>query len=210
MAAIERSQGYDPNAAEFSMRFVNHFSTGIGTDVPSIGISGRVLRGKKPKDFDTLTDVPEKRKVVFLADSSALDNLVGNNGRQVLQAIDYPPEHIDELAMANTQFKLAVFTEQAGILATWENLFDLVSKVYPEERKDIESVRGDLPRMKYSDAMAAGGKITKVRTFLEKAISVNRLYTGNGITTNGQKEFITVNKPLANLTPYILVGFDVE
>lgn len=209
MAGIERSLGFDNNVAEYATHFVRNFDDQFGVKSASEKISGRVLRGKEPKDFVTLTDNPNRR-VAFLMDSSALDNLIGKDGRQILSEIGYPVEFTDDLLKSGTKFKLVVFPEQSVKLATWENLLHVVKMAYPAMEADIKKVEGDLPKMEFAEAMAAGGKITEVRTFLHKTVNVNELYTGNGHTTNGQKEFITENKPLTDLAPYILIGFWVK
>lgn len=50
---------------------------------------GRILRGKKPEDFLTLTDEPETRKIVMLMAEDGLKSLLGKKGTEILLSIGY-------------------------------------------------------------------------------------------------------------------------
>jgi len=92
---------------------------------------GRILRGRKPADFYTLTDLPD-RQLVMVMDSDGLARLDGQTGWQCLQLIGYRMEYIVHKLAADYQFKLALFDlmplEKA---ATWDTVAKAVSVVYP-------------------------------------------------------------------------------
>lgn len=210
MAGIEKSAGYNKNVANYATQFVQKFDEKIGIEEPSVSISGRVLRGKRPEDFESLTDTPEKRKVVFTLDSSGLDNLVGKSGRGVLEQIGYPASDIDAFLEQDTRFKLVVFPEQSVKPATWGNLFNEVCDAYPNEADGLRRVEDQISHMTYDQAMKAGEEVAKAREFLHKTVNVNTEFTGTGLTSKDLPEFVTKNKPLTDLAPYILIGFHVK
>jgi nicotinamidase-related amidase len=100
------------------------------------GVVGRIIRGRQPSDFETLTDDP-KRGLVMLVDSEGLEGLIGcaGNTYAMLKAVGYTDHHIADLEAKGTQFKLVVFPDSpasAAKLATWDNLLDLVQMAYPD------------------------------------------------------------------------------
>ncbi len=106
--------------------------TGQTTKNPVTGICGRIIRGQKPSDFTTLTDDPE-RKIVMLVDPDGLAKLLGKTGYQMLIEVGYQPDYLEHKVKEGNQFKLAVFPEGgAAQLATWDNVFAMVSQVYPD------------------------------------------------------------------------------
>ena len=105
-------------------------------------IIARVLRGKKKEDFKTLASLD--RKLVFLtSDGHKLLNL--ENTEKILKEIGYPADYIKELQKNNTNFKLALLDEckKKGeyILATWDNLLDLLLKAYPEIKQKLKTTK---------------------------------------------------------------------
>lgn len=96
------------------------------------GVHGRILRGDTDKDFETLTDDPENRRVVFPTDESGLESLLGKSGYEMLIAIGYPADYIEQLVGKGKKFKLVVFPEgKDSVPATWMNVFRVVSEAYP-------------------------------------------------------------------------------
>lgn len=95
------------------------------------GICGRMIRGTKPSDFETLTDDPS-RLVVMLMDSDGLAKLFGKSGYQILIEIGYRGDYIKQKLDAGNQFKLVVFPQEAAHPATWKGVTDVACSVYPE------------------------------------------------------------------------------
>jgi len=105
---------------------------GTTENIQTAGLVGRIIRGKKPEDFTTLTDDSE-RKIIMLMGADGLDMLLGKTGYESLIAIGYEPNHLKNKILAGNKFNLVVFPEQSGaLLATWDNLVALASKQYPE------------------------------------------------------------------------------
>lgn len=95
------------------------------------GIVGRVIRGTKPEDFETLTDDPS-RIVVMLMDSDGLAKLFGKTPYKILIEIGYRGDYIQQKLDAGNKFKLAVFPASEAYPATWAGAFDVVKKIYPD------------------------------------------------------------------------------
>lgn len=99
---------------------------------------GRILRGKKPEDFLTLTDEPETRKIVMLMAEDGLKSLLGKKGTEILLSIGYEKEYIQYKIKSGNSFKLIVFERKEDIKeATWDNVAQLVSEIYPEFKERI-------------------------------------------------------------------------
>ncbi len=105
---------------------------GTTENVQMTGLVGRIIRGKKPEDFTTLTDDPE-RKIIMVMGADGLDMLLGKTGYESLVAIGNEETHLRKKILAGNKFNLVVFPEQNGaLLATWDNLVSLASQQYPE------------------------------------------------------------------------------
>ncbi|HEX8681192.1 MAG TPA: hypothetical protein VF707_02690 [Ardenticatenaceae bacterium] len=195
--------------------FISSFATGRRSENPVKGLSGRVLRGTREEDFLTLTDSPE-RKVIFLMDSTGLSDLVGQDGRGILQCIGYEEHFIDQLLQKGTIFRLVVLPETSVMLATWDNTLNAVQQAYPDWIAKIEQARPALRTHTYEEIMARGGVAAEVRRFLEETINLNRLYTGDGFTRCEDPgtqpscaEYICLNRPLADFGAFATVEFSV-
>jgi hypothetical protein len=111
--------------------YVETLKTGKTSAKTITGICGRIIRGKRPEDFETLTDDPE-RKLVMLMGPDGLGLLPGKTGHDMLVAIGYEPDYLRHKVAEGNQFKLVVFPEGGPAkLATWENAVEAVSEVYP-------------------------------------------------------------------------------
>jgi hypothetical protein len=56
------------------------------------GLCGRILRGVSDSDFESLTNDPVNRRVVFPTDETGLESLLGKSGYEMLITIGYPPD----------------------------------------------------------------------------------------------------------------------
>src|SRR5215470_15183197 len=116
------------------------------------GLMGRVLRGKGDGDFETLSD-DRDRKIVFVMGSDGLEGLVGSSNDQILTKIGYTAEYTARLAHEGYRFKLVVFKSgaDAGQLATWDHVVELVASVYPDIAAKIRAALPRLKRMRFSE-----------------------------------------------------------
>lgn len=95
------------------------------------GLCGRIVRGKKPDDFATLTDDPT-RLVVMLMDSDGLARLFGKTPHQMLLEIGYRADYIKQKVADGNGFKIVVFPQEAAQPATWDGVFKVAAEVYPD------------------------------------------------------------------------------
>lgn len=110
--------------------YANAFMAGEPVDVATL--CGRLIRGRKPEDFETLTDDPDRR-LVLLMGPDGLAQLPGKTGYEMLKAIGYTEAHIVAKVQEGNQFKLAVFPEgDVARLATWDNVIDIAADTYPD------------------------------------------------------------------------------
>jgi hypothetical protein len=110
-------------------QFVETF--GNGEPVTVSRLCGRVIRGKRPEDFETLTNDPT-RKVVLIMGPDGLQQMVRQpSGYAMLETIGYAKQHIAAKVSEGNAFKLAVFPEgNLARPATWSNMFAMLSKAY--------------------------------------------------------------------------------
>lgn len=126
----------------------------IGRPVPRgtvKGVVGRIIRGRQPADFETLTDDPN-RGLVMLVDSEGLEGLIGCGGNTyaMLKAVGYTDHHIADLVAKGTQFKLVAFPDDPNSSAkqgTWENLLHLVGMAYPDAWSKLDRQLEELKRL---------------------------------------------------------------
>lgn len=187
---------------------------GISAEVE--GICGRIIRGKSPNDFLTLTDDPS-RKIVMLLDPEGLQKMVGKTGYEMLIEVGYEPDYLRHKVEEGNAFKVVVFPEGgAAKLATWDNTLDMVGEVYPDVAAKIKKHRAALKSMpfaeierqtgfKFLDVEKAGnsdprfmtyerfeksaGTLPEARAFLYFSVHLRELYSGDGWTykDNGQR-----------------------
>lgn len=146
-------------------------------------VACRVLRGKKPADFQTLTHKPEIRKIVFMGGPELTNSLIGLPFNALLLHLAYPQEFIDSELDGGTQFKLLVSplsaVESQWQPATWFNLCDMALKVYPEWTDEIKYAQHFLT---YADIKNNEAARSKVLHFFTDMLGVNSQYVGDGLT----------------------------
>lgn len=212
--------------------------TGVRSPGCAAGLYGRILRGKKPADFTSLTHDTD-RLIVLLLGEDGLENLVGLTGRQMLvDIVKYTDRHITDLIASGHEFKLIVFpsTGDAEVKqATWSNTIDFASKVYPlVETKlrarqaelqntpfaDIEAASGHTfydvykagetdPRyMNYERLQASEGNLWQVRAFLFHILHLRELFEGTGYT-GAQQEHFVLNMQVQDIVPHLMLPLDM-
>lgn len=180
-------------------------------------VYGRILKGKSPSDFASLTDNPERR-VIFVMGPDGLAAIAGKPPREMLDAIGYPSDYVEQLIEKKTQFKLILFKNTTAQPATWKNVINAVAKAYPTISGKLEAQEQNFER----DSFAAVQKLNEtafaeinkegpeapnfinlkrleerkgteweVRAFLYNVIHLNELFSGDGFTRNenGSKGF---------------------
>lgn len=174
------------------------------------GLCGRIIRGKKPEDFLTLTDDP-LRELVLLMGPDGLASLCGKSGYEMLVEIGYQPDYIvRKVRDEGCRFKLIVFPEGGPAkLATWDNVIDVVADVYPDVARKLARHRETLkvtpfvaiatqagfdfsavdkagptdPRyMTHDRYRTAPGTLANARAFLYFTIHLRELFSGDGYT----------------------------
>ncbi len=195
--------------------YVDLFVSGQENQSNINGLCGRLIRGKNPDDFKTLTDDPE-RKIVMLIDPEGLQKMLGKTGYEMLIEVGYEPDYLVHKINEGNQFKLVVFSSDgAAKLATWDNIFEMVKKMYPQvifpiaiqsalvdtafdnlERKagfsflDVEKIgKSDKRFMTYERFLESNQSLVDYRAFLYFSIHLRELYSGDGWTydSNGNK-----------------------
>lgn len=119
------------------------------------GLCGRIIRGKQPADFLSLTDDPT-RKLVMVLGPDGLRTLLGKSGYKMLLAIGYDKPYIESKVSGGTQFKLVVFSQQAANAkkAIWSHVVASVSEAYPDAAGLLKQ---NLPVLKCLRTPAAKG-----------------------------------------------------
>lgn len=196
------------------VQFVDAFLGGKALRGTVGELCGRLVRGKESRDFETLTDDPQ-RKIVMLVGPDGLSQFLGKSGYELLRLIGYTEAHIRRKVIdEGNQFKLAVLPQKSGaLLATWENTISMVAAEYPEvatlvravgpelKRRDFASIEREAgyrfeevdkagsahPRFMTTERLlASGGGVVAVRAFLYHRVHLKELYRGDGYTYDEQ------------------------
>jgi len=191
------------NLSEYKEHFINKEL------VPVTGLCGRIIRGTKPEDFETLTDDPD-RKLVMLMGPDGLEKLLGKDAYNMLIEIGYEKDYIQRKLDEGNQFKLVVFEEGGEAdIAEWFNVIRIVGKTYPKISsklqkqlyelkatpfKQIENQVGydfseidklgkqDARFMTYERYEKSHGTLEQARAFLYFTVHLRELFSGDGYT----------------------------
>ena len=174
------------------------------------GLFGRVLKGKTPEDFISLSNDP-LRKIIFFMGNDGLEGLLGLDNRQILTKIGYTEEYIQRLKDTGYSFKLVVFQEHGddALPATWDNVASLVQKHYSSVAPKVQARLTDLKAKKFAEIEAEApsrfaevdkigksrpdymdaarlergqGLLWEVRAFLYYQLRLMELFSGDGLT----------------------------
>lgn len=196
-------------------KFAELIKQGKTTNQKVEDLCGRIIRGKVPKDFETLTDDPD-RKIVMLVDPDGLDKMLGKTGYEMLVEVGYEKDYLEHKVKEGNQFKLVVFPDGgAAKLATWDNVIQMVKQAYPGivfpkviadnlKRKkfyEIEKEAGyeflkvekegkkNPQFMTYERFADSNQTLADYRAFLYFTIHLRELYSGDGWTydANGNR-----------------------
>lgn len=113
-------------------QYADAFRRGYLGDVTTQGLLGRVIRGRSAKDFETLSEDPD-RKLILLTDPEGLASLVGVPGFSILIKIGWEPGYAIQKIQDGYEMKLVVFREGGPAqLATWDGMIEVTSRAYPD------------------------------------------------------------------------------
>lgn len=94
----------------------------------------RVLRGKSDKDFETMTDTPMSRRVIFI--SPLTKDIFGKTAYQIMKDIvGYPAEDIKSYLEGGTKFKICLFYLEGNDAikrALWPEVVEVMQEAYPD------------------------------------------------------------------------------
>jgi hypothetical protein len=111
-------------------QYIEAFCRGNLGGAKTEGLLGRVIRGKIPADFETLSDDP-RRKLVLLTDPDGLAALPGLSGFSILMRIGWEPGYAAQKIQEGYKLKLAVFREGGPAqLATWDGIVETTCQAY--------------------------------------------------------------------------------
>lgn len=204
-------------AAIFMDEYVQAFRSGAKTVPESCdltGLFGRITKGKKETDFLQLSEDQSKR-LSWIVDHNTLRGFLGKPHLDMLISSGHSTEYVRHQLNSGKKFKLIVFsfgsTEKNNDevkLATWDNIMELMSRVYPEIDPTIwESNRDNLKNLTYEQIDPSGNNLknyylgkdsehfmsekrflalkerptlSQVRAFLHHQIGLNELFKGDG------------------------------
>lgn len=179
-------------------------------------VVGRIIRGRNPEDFRTLTDDPENRKVVMLFDEAGMHELIERDGRSMLLDVaGYEPSYLQGKLDVGFTFKIVAFEPAGAELATWDGVLRTVAMAYPDIATmtgrhahmlksmtfaeieqaaeyrfcEVEQAGADDPRfMTYERYRRSRGTLIETRAFLYFTLHLRELFAGDGYTRNAAGE----------------------
>lgn len=81
-----------------------------------------------------------------------LEKILGKTGYEALISICYVLGYIEYKIKSGFQFKIVIFNEgEIAKLATWDNLANMVSEIYPEVKKKIYNRLEELKNTPFSE-----------------------------------------------------------
>jgi hypothetical protein len=191
-------------------KYIQAFNNGSDC-LPDIGLYGRITRGVDEDDFIRLSQDTTKR-LSWVFDHEKLGSFLGMSHLDMLINVGHTTEWIRFQLEKKKIFKLIVLSVPSDEvkLATWENLFELLTKVHPEIDSNIWfRYANELKQMTF-DEIDPGRVIVKnyylgrgsdefmstekflslkdqptlwqVRAFLHNQIGLNELFRGDGRT----------------------------
>lgn len=215
------------------------YNYGMNNGMNHSEIYGRILRGATPKDFETLSDNPNRRVVMFMPQEE-LEKIEGLDGYNRFIAIGYSEQEIENYLKKGIHFKLITFPADSGVgkAATWENVIEIASEAYPElagklrkHTTELESIpygeivkecgydignvdRNDPRYMDPQRFAESEGSLAEARSFLYHTLNLNSQFTGDGYTrTNdgqrGVRELIGLNRPISEIADVEITDMEV-
>ena len=144
-------------------QYVEAFNRGYLGDVSTDHLVGRIIRGQKPADFETLSEDPT-RLLILLTDPMGLAGMIGRPGFQLLINVGWDLPYAVKKITDGYQMKLVVCKEGGKArLADWDGMIAIVGMIYPDVDQKL---RRWLPQLKKhgfnsTDKLAGFDKLEK-------------------------------------------------
>ncbi|MHA1271646.1 MAG: hypothetical protein ACTSPY_17775 [Candidatus Helarchaeota archaeon] len=189
--------------------YVKLFKEGRKNSTPITDLFGRILKGKSPNDFLSLSHNPD-RKIVMLMQGGGLEKLLGKSGFEALKTIGYKLKYVKYMLENNYTFKLIIIKDwQLLKIATWENVIYLIEKIYPDivdkiklrlhelkttpfhkiqnmvdfDMEKVDNIGPNHPNyMTYQRFKKSNYSLVDIRAFLYHTIKLRALFSGDGYT----------------------------
>jgi hypothetical protein len=192
--------------------YIEAFNNGldcVSNNCNLTGLYGRITKGINEDDFSRLSQNPNKR-LSWVSDHETLSSFLGISHTNMLINCGHTIEWIRYQLDGNRKFKLILCSLSSDDvkLATWDNLFEFLSKVYPEIDLNIwYNYSNQLKQMTFKEIdpegiiiknyylgpnsdgymhikrfLSLNNQVTllQVRAFLHNEIGVNELFGGDG------------------------------
>ncbi len=189
----------------------NNGSNYLPVNCDLTGLYGRITRGVNAEDFFRLSQGPHKR-LSWVINHETLRSLLGMSHLDMLINSGHSVDWIRYQLKGNRKFKLIIFSVPSDEvkLATWDNLFEFLTKAYPEIDSNIwHRYSNQLKQMKFEEIDPEGiivknyylgsnsdefmhtnrflslkdqATLLQVRAFLHHQIGLNELFGGDGRT----------------------------
>jgi len=121
-------------ATKFAQAFRNN-SIPTVQDLEVYGLVGRLLRGRRSEDFETLTDDPANRKIIQLTDSTGLNMILKMTTiRAQLNSLGWDNKFIDDKLHNGYQFKMIVFPAEGSPArrSWWYDQMEVCGQAWPQ------------------------------------------------------------------------------
>jgi hypothetical protein len=200
-------------------KYIQAFNNGIDY-LPDSGLYGRITRGVNEDDFLRLSEDPTKR-LSWVFDHEKLRSFLGMSHFDMLVNVGHTTDWIRYQLETNKRiFKLVVLSVPSDevTLATWDHVFELLKKVYPEIDSNIwYRYSNDLKQMTFDEidpekiivknyylgrdseefmhtdrflSLKDQPTLWQVRAFLHNQIGLNELFHGDGRTITHLGNFV--------------------
>jgi hypothetical protein len=198
--------------------YIHAFENGLNclpANCDLTGLYGRITRGVNDDDFLRLSRQFDKR-LSWVFDHETLRSFLSMSHLEMLVNSGHTIEWIRHQLSKNQKFKLIIFSVPPDevTLATWDNIFELLLKVYPEIDPNVWSQYADQLKQMTIDEIDPESLIARyyyqgedtdeymntnrflnlkeqptllqIRAFLHHQIGLNELFSGNGRTVTHQ------------------------
>lgn len=195
---------------EYIQAFTNG-SDSVSVDCDLTNVYGRITNGITDDDFSRLSQNPHKR-FAWMFDHQTLRSFLGLSHMDMLINSGHTLQWIDYKLKAQMKFKLIIckLSPDQVKLATWDNIFELLSEIYPEiDRNNWYGYANELKQLTLKEIDPEGtivrnyfagpnsdgylnterflnlkepATLVQVRGFLHNHIGLNELFRGDGRT----------------------------
>lgn len=214
------------------------FVAGLAPPRPFMGVCGRVVRGKEPRNFERLTFA--SRRLAWVLGPHAMRGLLGRSGVDIVLGIGKSRAWLEPLLNEGMRWQLFVLPQAGMLAATWDNVLALVADHYPEVAAKVLACdpavrdpvlpgkidpRATTSEVKEKEEHALHMNVLRfrdsettpenARLFLWHTLGINERFTGSGRTqhpdgSDGGDEYLVPNRPLAEFGEYAVIPLEVD